>query len=888
MKKTALILTLLLTALLLLPYIFADKIEKGVRAQIDESVEGDFSFGEVSLSFFKHFPNLTLTLDSVTLCSVPGFSPDTLITGKKIAFGVNLLSLLGKEIKINKIFASGLDIRYTVTDAATPLQQEENPSSAAIKLPRLSIKMINVKDSRVRFLYPSLQLGVELTNISFRGKGRIDDNIFRAKATLSSNELTVEYGGVKYIDSKEASISLVTEIDASKLTLSFKEGVVSLGRLNAKYDGVVNILDDGYSAHISMDTQKATLSHLLSLLPSEYDDWVAGMEINGNAWASVQLKGEARDSTGTQPNLNIRFNLERGFLKHKSSGSAISSIGAQGSLSIPSLNPHEMLFSVDSLRFKVDGEESALSLSVKGLDSPLTSIYANGSLNLEALKNAAGIDGYQLKGVLSYNVDAKGTLEPESGIFPVGSCNFELRDGFIKTPFSQEPLERINISARVSSNDSSKEGLNIEILPLEFNFAGTPFALECSLENFNNLKYSINATGILNLNRLYSMFNIDNARVNGLFSAQFSVKGVAGEVGVKALSNFEGRGRLELTNFEYQSEDYAYPLRVPSSHLTFEQDRAILDRMLIEYGRNKIVLNGYISDFIPYILSSGVMKGSMSVKSQSIDLKDFIALLPESDTLQTNEGVVIIPQKLNLSLLADVKKIEYESLTGYNFKGEAAISEQALYIKGTGVNIAGAHFLLDAVYKPLDKLRAEAEIYAKADSFDIARAYREIPLMRELFSTAANMEGVVSLNYSISTKLNSSMKPILPSVKGKGVIQLEDVNVKGFKVLGAVSKVTGRDSLNNPNLKAVEIRTSIANNIVTIERTRMRIFGFRPRFEGQTSLDGRLNINFRLGLSPFGIIGIPLKITGTLENPVVDIRRGREEDILDHQEEEER
>lgn len=60
----------------------------------------------------------------------------------------------------------------------------------------------------------------------------------------------------------------------------------------------------------------------------------------------------------------------------------------------------------------------------------------------------------------------------------------------------------------------------------------------------------------------------------------------------------------------------------------------------------------------------------------------------------------------------------------------------------------------------------------------------------------------------------------------------------------------------------------------------MRIFGFRPRFEGQTSLDGRLNINFRLGLPPFGIIGIPLTITGTLDNPVVEVRRGRDGDIL--------
>ena len=32
----------------------------------------------------------------------------------------------------------------------------------------------------------------------------------------------------------------------------------------------------------------------------------------------------------------------------------------------------------------------------------------------------------------------------------------------------------------------------------------------------------------------------------------------------------------------------------------------------------------------------------------------------------------------------------------------------------------------------------------------------------------------------------------------------------------------------------------------------MRVFGFRPRIEGQASLDGKLNLRFRLGLPPLG------------------------------------
>jgi AsmA protein len=75
--------------------------------------------------------------------------------------------------------------------------------------------------------------------------------------------------------------------------------------------------------------------------------------------------------------------------------------------------------------------------------------------------------------------------------------------------------------------------------------------------------------------------------------------------------------------------------------------------------------------------------------------------------------------------------------------------------------------------------------------------------------------------------------------------------------------------------------------VITIERTKMKVFGFRPRFEGQLSLDGRLNPRFRLGLPPFGIIGVPMTNTGTSEAPRVRLRRGKATDELEKETDEE-
>jgi AsmA protein len=61
-------------------------------------------------------------------------------------------------------------------------------------------------------------------------------------------------------------------------------------------------------------------------------------------------------------------------------------------------------------------------------------------------------------------------------------------------------------------------------------------------------------------------------------------------------------------------------------------------------------------------------------------------------------------------------------------------------------------------------------------------------------------------------------------------------------MFGEVSKQTNKD-VNDPDLSKVEIKSTIANNIITIQRTRMKVSAFKLRFEGQTSFDGRLNLH---------------------------------------------
>ena len=61
----------------------------------------------------------------------------------------------------------------------------------------------------------------------------------------------------------------------------------------------------------------------------------------------------------------------------------------------------------------------------------------------------------------------------------------------------------------------------------------------------------------------------------------------------------------------------------------------------------------------------------------------------------------------------------------------------------------------------------------------------------------------------------------------------------------------------------------------------MKISGFRFRIAGATNFNGSLNFKARLGLPPLGIVGIPIRILGTQDNPKFKYGRGNNDENVE-------
>ncbi len=876
--------------MLLFPILFPGLVTKEIKNFTEQNLESKIDFKNADLSFFKHFPNLTFTLYNFSITGSKPFENDTLAKGKELSLGINLASLSGESLEINKLFFDESTIKIlgdkdgrTNYDIYKTAEIEAENTESVPSETHLKITGITINQSRIIYKDDSFPMSFEIGNLEYLGNGQFDNNVFRLESGIFAEEVSFTYDGTTYLAEKDVKGMMVTEINIETFQFGLIKNELLVNSFPVNFNGTMSLLDAGYDIVFHMNSGFTDFSNLFSILPPEYDTWFSTTKFGGNVSLNIDMIGSSRISPLQEPDISLTAEINKGSIQHIDAPSPLENINMKASILLPQFNTDSLTFTIDPMSFSLHGENTSLQLETKGLTVPRINLNLDSKVNLDLLSQALGLDSLKFGGKLMMTAKADGVYNADKQIIPLIDSKIILQNGLIQTPFYPKALEKIEVDASIKSTGSSMNDLAIVFQPVSFMFDHESFSVTTNLRYFDDLQYDLEANGTLNLGNLYQLFAIDNYSVSGWLKAQLSLHGKQSDAEQGKYQNLHNRGTLELQKFTMISSDYPYPFLIPAALLRIENDKAWLSGASLDYDNNHIELSGYMQDFIGYSMLNKVLKGQLTIKSQKLEMEDFMtSTSSEIDTpTMLTTGVVMLPTDFDLSIVADIQEIEYNKTKVNDLKGTVNLKEGNMELDKTQFKIAGAAIAMNASYLPIDSLKANFTFSVKSDSFDVKRAYNEIPLFRELATSAENTEGLISMEYAIAGRLNEKMEAVYPSLKGKGFIKLENVKVRGLKLFSAVGKAVGKDSIRNPDLKAVIINSSIANNIITIEKTKMKFFGFRPTFYGQTSFDGKLNLHLRLGLPPMGLVGIPMTITGTSDNPIVKVRKEKENDKLE-------
>ena len=104
LKFFAVIIVLLLTAAIALPFLFKDKIIAKAKEEINKNINAKVNFGDFDLTILSSFPNLTFKLNNFSIVGINDFDGDTLTYIDQLGLKLSIWDVIsGSQYKIKSI-----------------------------------------------------------------------------------------------------------------------------------------------------------------------------------------------------------------------------------------------------------------------------------------------------------------------------------------------------------------------------------------------------------------------------------------------------------------------------------------------------------------------------------------------------------------------------------------------------------------------------------------------------------------------------------------------------------------------------------------------------------------------------------------------------------------
>lgn len=896
LKWTGIVIAGILLLLFLLPLLFPGKIASEVKKIANERLDTKLEFSKSKLSFFTHFPSLTVSLDDLSMTGSKPFGNDTLLKADQVAFGINLKRLIfDSEVKINKLYISNALINvmvnekgqanYNIYVAPEDRKDEKKDPNAPEEGTAIKLERIDLENCHVKYIDRSAKILVDAKGFNYIGKGNLSEDIFDLNTDAEIDTLDFYYNRTAYLRKKAVRADLITRINTHALSFILQKNELQINKLPLTFTGLFTILKDGYKINIKAASENTTVKDLLSVMPPEYLTWLDETEISGKSDLVLSFKGDYNVSKKQKPNLAFNLKVKDGAINYQNAPVPLTDFQMDLNAILPSLDTEQLLVNLRTLRFKV-GEKDYFNayLHSKGLSEMNINASVKGALDLAVVDAAIGLNTLELKGLLKTNIQAKGLFSTSKKLFPKTIGGISLRNGWLKTDSYPNPITDITFIANVLNKAGTYEDLIVAVAPASFVFEGNPMYVNATLSDFNDLAYNAKIKGELNVGRIYQVFSQKGLDVTGYAKADLSLKGKQSYATTGQYSKLDNRGTILLKNIKATSELFPKSFFIKQGNFRFQNEKMWFEKFYASYGKSDFDINGYLLNTINYFLEShGTLSGDFNLKSKLINVDEFMALEKGENKDRKLEveyakedhpkmsGVVLVPKNLNVSLTANADKVEYNGLNLNKLTGKVGITKGALYLENTTFNIIDCIVGINAGYKDETPTTAHFDAHFNAKDFSVQRAYKEIPMFHDMVTAAEKAQGIISVDYKIKGDLNGNMGPIYESLEGGGTINLRDVKIKGLKLFEGVSSQTGQKGLDDPKMEGIEIKSNIDNNLIHIEPFTFSVASFKPTIKGTTSFDGLLDLRMRLGLPPGGIIGFPIVITGTHENPKIKI-----------------
>jgi hypothetical protein len=403
--------------LLILPFFFKGTIVKKINEAANSSLNAKFEVNDFSLSLLRSFPNFSLGVNGLSLSGVGAFEKDTLANIPNIYVTIDLMSVFkGDNYEVKSITITNPHFMLkALKDGKVNwdiMKPSKDTSKSAASASKFKMTLQKVKIVNGRFIYDDagLNMVMKLEGLTSELHGDMTADLTSLNTNTTIEALTVDYGGVRYLNKTKAELTSDLEADLKNMKFTFKTGDILLNTLPLKVTGWFSMPSKGYDFDMKFNAPNTEFKNFLSLIPAIYSKNFKDLKSSGILSINGFVKGHYSESS--MPGFGADIKIEKGMFQYPSLPTAVNNVNLKASILNPSGVPDATIIDVSALHFQVLNNAMDVKMHVKTpVSDPHITGSAKGKLNLADLRKVYPMEQTaQLSGKIDMDVQMDGKL----------------------------------------------------------------------------------------------------------------------------------------------------------------------------------------------------------------------------------------------------------------------------------------------------------------------------------------------------------------------------------------------------------------------------------------------------------------------------------------------
>lgn len=840
------ILVLLIGAAFAIPYFFKDKILAAVKTAANENISGKLDFKDVSLSLFKHFPKVSVTLLEPDVTGVAEFDGVKLFHAESVDMAINFWSVIngGNPYQVQSIHAKKPFINIVALNDGGANYRISKPSDTKTTASNFKIALqgYSVEDGEMIVDFRPTNYVMHLKGINHSGNGDMTASVYDLDTKTTVDSTIVAYGGTNYIKNAHADIKTLIDVNMTDMKFTLKNTDAKLNDLALKLDGWLQMKPSEYVMDAKFSAPSNSFKDFLSVIPEAYTKNFKDVKASGNFALNGFVKGTYNGLQKKYPAFAVNTTVDNGTFQYPSLPMGVRDLNAQVNIASTTGAPNDVVIDANKFHLQLGNNPFDAVFHIKTpVSDPNVDLFAKGVLNLSDVSKAFPLESVKnLSGVLKMDVTMKTLM----------------------SSIEKKLYDKVNVKGDIKLTDffaQPKDYPNVKIKDLAMNF--TPNFV--GVQNFDALmgKSDIKASGTID--NILAYFSTDKTltgkltMTSHLLDANEWLKDT--KTAADATQTKKGK---EAVDTKKPFDRFNFTVNAVCDQILYKNYDVLnsafngnatpnslnINLFKTQIGNSDVSGKGNIVNAYDWMFNNKTLTGNLELNSGMMDLNQFMTNTPQPKSANTTNiptEPMQVPKNIDVVVTSKMNRVLYSNYDLKNVTGKLVVRNQEVTIEDGQANTLGGQVGIKGGYNTQNTQKPLFKLVCDLKNIDFQEAFKNVTTIQRFAPITQYITGKFNTTLSTDGELGKDLIPNLSTINVAGFIHTLKGFIAGVKPLQDIANKLNISELQKLDLSETKNWIEIKNGSLIVKEFEKNIKDIKLKIAGAHSLSNEMNYTIK-------------------------------------------